>query len=313
MTAQLAEVIQMATQTAAIANAGRTGYKTMTVNGMELAYVERGSGDAVIFVHGGKLDLRIWEGQMAAFSENHRAVTYSRRYAWPNSEIPDGVDDQMWPHVDDLIELIGKLDAAPAHLVGHSWGGFICLLTALRNPELVRSITIEEAPVLPLLIGAEPKMRDVLKLFLSRPRSAAAVMKFFATTMGPAIKAFKKGDLEGGVRTFAIGVYGADVYESFPAWIKEAMLANGKPLSSELLGAGFPAFTEDDVRHINTPTLLVTGQKSPAMLHRLTDRLQQLLPNAQRVDIAGASHLMHYQQPAALNSAMLAFIAAHTG
>ena len=99
------------------------GYKTVIVNGAELAYDEQGSGDAVIFVHGGISDLRIWEKQMAAFSENHRAIRYSRKYAWPNSDIPDTIDDQMWPHVDDLAELIRKLDAAPAHLVGNSWGG----------------------------------------------------------------------------------------------------------------------------------------------------------------------------------------------
>ena len=298
----------MATQTAATASGGRTGYKTVTVNGMELAYLERGSGEAVIFVHGGISDLRIWEKQMAPFSKNHRAIAYSRRYAWPNSEVPNGVDDQMWPHVDDLAELITKLDAAPAHLVGNSWGGFICLLTAMRHPELVRSISVEEPPVLPLLIGTNPKTQQVLKLFLSRPRSAAAVMKFFGTAIGPAIKAFKKGDVDGGVRVFARGVLGADVYESLPSNVKAAMLANGKPLSSELLGAGFPALTDDDVRSIRTPTLLVTGKKSPAMLLRLTDRLQQLLPNAQRVDIADASHLMHYEQPDALNAAVLEFI-----
>jgi len=298
----------MATQTAATASGGGTGYKTVTVNGMELAYLERGSGEAVIFVHGGISDLRIWEKQMAPFSKNHRAIAYSRRYAWPNSEVPNGVDDQMWPHVDDLAELITKLDAAPAHLVGNSWGGFICLLTAMRHPELVRSISVEEPPVLPLLIGTNPKTQQVLKLFLSRPRSAAAVMKFFGTAIGPAIKAFKKGDVDGGVRVFARGVLGADVYESLPSNVKAAMLANGKPLSSELLGAGFPALTDDDVRSIRTPTLLVTGKKSPAMLLRLTDRLQELLPNAQRVDIADASHLMHYEQPEALNAAVLEFI-----
>jgi len=309
----------MATQAALIPSPGGIarparqpdGYKTVTVNEAELAYDERGSGDAVIFVHGGISDLRIWEKQMATFSENHRAIAYSRRYAWPNPDVPDGVDDQMWPHADDLAELIRKLDAAPAHLVGNSWGAFICLLTALRYPELVRSITVEEPPVIPLFVSNQPKPHELLKLFLTRPRTGAALMKFFGTAIGPAVKAFKKADLDGGVRVFARGVLGADVYESLPAEVKEAMLANGKALSSQLLGSGFPAFTEADVRRIKTRTLLITGKKSPALLPRLTDRLQELLPNAQRVDIADASHLMHYEQPAAVNRAVLDFIAAH--
>ncbi len=284
-------------------------YKTVTVNGAELAYDERGSGDAVIFVHGGISDLRIWEKQMAAFSENHRAIAYSRRYAWPNTDILDGVDDQMRPHVDDLAELITKLDAAPAHLVGNSWGGFICLLTAVRYPELVRSITVEEPPVMPLFVSNQPKPQELLKLFLTRPRTGAALMKFFGTAMGPAIKTFNKGDLDGGVRVFARGVLGADVHESLPAEVKEAMRANGKALSSELLGAGFPAFSDDDARRIQAPTLLITGEKSPALLRRLTDRLHELVPTAQRVDIADASHLMHYEKPASVNTAVLKFIA----
>ncbi len=283
-------------------------YKTVTINGAGLAYVERGSGDAVILVHGSISDMRIWEKQMAAFSASHRAIAYSRRYAWPNLGIPDGADDQMWPHVDDLAELIRKLDAAPAHLVGNSRGGFICLLTALRYPELVRSIAVEEPPVMPLLVSNQPKPSEIVKLLLTHPGSGAALLKFFATGMGPAIKAFKKGDLEGGVRVFARGVLGADVYESLPAEVTEAMQANGKLLSSELMGEGFPAFSESDARRITPPTLLITGEKSPPLLRRLTDRLQELLPNAQRVDIAGASHLMHYEKPSSVNAAVLQFI-----
>jgi pimeloyl-ACP methyl ester carboxylesterase len=319
MTAQQMEVTQMEIQADSIAGPGGgirrarqpDDYKTITINRMELAYVERGSGDAVIFVHGGISDLRIWEKQMASFSESHRAIAYSRRYAWPNSDVPDGVDDQIWPHADDLAELIRKLDAAPAHLVGNSWGAFVCLLTALRYPDLVRTITVEEPPVLPLYISNQPKPQELLKLFLTRPRTATALTRFFATAMGPAIKALKKGDLDGGVRVFARGVLGADVYEGLPADVKEAMRANGKALSSQLLGAGFPAFMENDVRRIETPTLLVTGEKSPALLHRMTDRLQELLPKAQRVDISGASHLMHYEQPVMVNAAVLDFIAGH--
>lgn len=286
-------------------------YETIALNGCEVAYVERGSGDPVIFVHGGISDLRIWEKQMAPFSENHRAIAYSRRYAWPNADVPDGVDDQMQPHVDDLAALIHKLGAAPAHLVGNSWGGFICLLTALQHPELVRSITVEEPPVIPLFVSTPPKPQEMVKLLIARPRDGIALIGFFGAALGPAIRAFRKGHLAGGVRAFARGVLGAGVYEDLPIEVKEAMLANGKALCSELLGAGFPQFSEADARSIKTPTLLLTGEKSPALLRHLTERLLELLPAARRVIIPAASHLMHYEQPAAVNRTVLDFIARH--
>jgi pimeloyl-ACP methyl ester carboxylesterase len=52
----------------------------------------------------------------------------------------------------------------------------------------------------------------------------------------------------------------------------------------------------------------MTGERSPAYLPRLTDRLQQLLPNAERVEIAGASHLMSEENPRAVNDAILGFL-----
>ncbi len=64
--------------------------KRMRVNGTELAYVEQGRGQPVVFVHGGFVDLTIWQQQVPAVAKQYRAIAYSRRYAWPNDEIPDG-------------------------------------------------------------------------------------------------------------------------------------------------------------------------------------------------------------------------------
>jgi pimeloyl-ACP methyl ester carboxylesterase len=45
---------------------------------------------------------------------------------------------------------------------------------------------------------------------------------------------------------------------------------------------------------------------------RLTDRRQQLLPSAERVEIADASHLMHEENAAAVNRAILDFLSRTT-
>lgn len=109
------------------------GVQSVVANGAALAYLERGQGRGVVFVHGGYSDLRTWLPQLDAFAERYRTVAYSRRYARPNEDIPEGWDDQMVPHVEDLISMLRSLDLAPAHLVGNSWGAFICLLTALAQ------------------------------------------------------------------------------------------------------------------------------------------------------------------------------------
>jgi len=118
--------------------------------GTTLAYREKGGdGTPVVFVHGGLSDLRTWDKQLEAISASHRTISYSRRYARPNEEIPAGADDQMLPHVDDLAAILQGLDTGPATLVGNSWGAFICLLTAIRHPGLMAKLVLEDPPSCP--------------------------------------------------------------------------------------------------------------------------------------------------------------------
>jgi pimeloyl-ACP methyl ester carboxylesterase len=285
------------------------GVRTAAVEGAALAYREQGHGEPVVLVHGSASDLRTWEQQLPAIGASYRAIAYSRRYARPNEDIEPGADDQMLPHVDDLVAFLRALAAAPAHLVGHSWGAFICLLTAIRHPQLVRSLVLAEPPVLTLLTSVPPRPAELLRVFVRRPRTALAILSFGATTHAPAQKAFRRGDDEAGLRTMSHGMLGKDSYERLPQERKQQARENLNTLRAQVLGAGFPPLSKDDVRRVAAPTLLMTGERSPAYPLRLTDRLQELLPNAERGEIAAASHVMHEENAAAVNEAILGFLA----
>jgi pimeloyl-ACP methyl ester carboxylesterase len=284
--------------------------KTAGIAGATLAYEEVGEGEPVVFVHGGESDLRTWEQQLPAIAVSYRAISYSRRYARPNEDIPDGVDDQMLVHVDDLAAFLSAAGAVPAHLVGNSWGAFICLLTAIRYPELVRTLVLEEPPVLPLVIGAgaRPDVRVLLPSLIRRPWTTLTVLGFGARTVAPVQKAFRCGQDERAMEIFITGVLGRAAYERLPERRKQQMRENNSALRAQMLGAGFPALSEADVRGVRQPTLLVTGEHSPAFLLRLTDLLEERLPEVERVEIPGASHVMHEENAAAVNAALLEFL-----
>jgi pimeloyl-ACP methyl ester carboxylesterase len=284
---------------------------TVLVDGATLAYREEGDGEPVVLVHGSASDLRTWGRQLPAMSESHRVIAYSRRYARPNADIPPGVDDQMTAHVDDLVGFLRAIDGAPAHLVGHSWGAFICLLTAIRHPRVTRSLVLQEPPVLSLFTSTPPRPREVLPLLVRRPRTALAILEFGARTIAPAQRAFRRGDDDAALETFAHGVLGKDTYERLPDERRQQARENLNTLRAQLLGAGFPPLSEDDVRGVRVPTLLMTGDRSPAFLLRLTERLEALLPNAERIEIADASHAMQEEKPSAVNAAILGFLARH--
>lgn len=285
------------------------GVRTATINGIALAYREQGVGEAVVFVHGSASDLRTWELQLPAIGTRYRAIAYSRRYARPNADIEPGADDQMLPHVDDLAALLRSTGATPAHLVGHSWGAFICLLAAIRHPEMVRSLVLLEPPVVSLFVSTPPAFREIVPLLARRPRTALAILGFGAGTIAPAQRAFRRGDDDRAFQAFAHGVLGKETYERLPEERRQQARENLGALRAQILGAGFPPLDEEDVRGIGVPTLLMTGQRSPAFLLRLTEHLQRLLPGAERVDIAGASHAMQEENPGAVNEAILGFLA----
>jgi len=280
----------------------------LDINGYSIEYNDTGSGEPVVLVHGSASDYRTWQSQRQAFAGDYRVIDYSRRYHWPNTPITDGADYSMEEHVDDLQCLLQHLDAAPAHIVGHSYGAFLALLLALRKPALVRSLVLCEAPVVTLFVSNRPKPLELLKLLLSKPGTAVAIIRFGMRGVEPATRAFRDGDMQTGIRTFAEAVFGPGGYERLPESHKTQVADNLSTVRKELLGSGFAPLDRNKLKILAVPSLLVSASDSIKLFQYLTDHLETLLRNVQRSDIPGASHLMHEDNPAAFNRAVMSFI-----
>lgn len=279
------------------------------LNDSSFKYVECGNGEPLVFVHGSASDYRTWQTQQDEFCKHFRTITYSRRYHWPNEPIDEEADYSMDEHVYDLEAIIQSLGVAPAHLVGHSYGALVCLLLAVKAPQLVRNLVLAEPPAITLFVSNSPKPLEVLKLLINRPRTATALIKFGATGIGPATAAVKRDDMEEAMRLFGTATLGSDAYRRLSESRRDQVRAN--LIKAEFLGSGFPPLDAEQLRNIQAPTLLVCGQASPRLLHRLADRLQELLPHVERIEIPEASHIMHEDNAAAYNAAVLSFLTRH--
>ena len=102
------------------------------VNGARLWIDDEGDGPAVLFVHGGLGDSRLWEPQAHALASRFRAIRYDLRF-WGRSESPG--TEFCW--LEDLIGVLDALDVERAALVGLSFGGGIALDAALAYPDRV--------------------------------------------------------------------------------------------------------------------------------------------------------------------------------
>jgi pimeloyl-ACP methyl ester carboxylesterase len=282
---------------------------SIVVNGVSLAYCERGRGEAVLLVHGGASDLRTWHNQLEPIGNRYRAIAYSRRYARPNADIDEGRDDTMDPHVEDLMSLLDALDVQKAHIVGHSWGALIGLLVAIRHPQVVRSLVLMEPPILSMFVSTPPRPTELLRLFCSNPRLAAAIVKFGAIAFAPAQKAFRRGDDMAAIRAFGTGVLGKDFFDNLSQARMQQVWENRNADKAQILGDGFPPLDKAEVGTVDIASLLLVGRHSPPFLRHMSTHLHKLMRHSELIEIANASHMMHEDNPRDVNATVLPFLA----
>jgi non-heme chloroperoxidase len=136
--------------------------KRISVNGYELAYVEQGQGEPVVFVHGGLQDYRMWSEQLPKFALHYHAIAYSRRNNYPNEVSSEGTPDGAADvHGEDLAALARALGFSKIRVVAHSSGAHAALFFAAKHPDMVVSLAVHEPPALGMLNGL-PNSADIL-------------------------------------------------------------------------------------------------------------------------------------------------------
>src|SRR5919107_1762801 len=160
--------------------------KNIEIGGRQLHYVDQGEANQqpIIFIHGGLDDYRCWQFQVDYFSRKYHAISYSRRFAYPNKWIGNvAQDNTIEDNAKDLVELIKKLDLAPAHLVGASYGAFVALYCVSKNPELAKTMILNEPPIMQFLARSSIKEdAELLQRFRTRvlsPTQNASTVRDF--------------------------------------------------------------------------------------------------------------------------------------
>jgi len=77
--------------------------KEVEVNGVRLQYIEQGSGEPIVFVHGAPHDLRAWEPVRQEIAKRYRFIVYTQRTEpWPD----EGKNFSSATHADDLAKCV---------------------------------------------------------------------------------------------------------------------------------------------------------------------------------------------------------------
>lgn len=273
------------------------GLHRVSVNGVELHYIEYGQGVPVVLVHGGLADYREWDAQIERFGSEFRVIAYSRRYNYPNHNPLSVADHSAITEAADLAALVGALRLSKPHVVGYSYGAFAALLFALEHPDALGRLVLAEPPV--------------HRLALDVPGGRELFDGFMKSLWWPVGAAFRAGDTELALRiTFDVFV-GPGGFDLIPEEVRQVCYENlreWKALTTSV--DAFPAVSRDRVRALTVPTLLLTGGNTLPIHHLVNDELEQILSWGRRVTIPDASHGMWAEQPVACGEAVREFLKA---
>ena len=245
------------------------------VNGVSLYYEEHGVGEPILCIHGTSSSAAVWGDALEQLAKHGRTIAYDRRGCF-RSERPEPYVTNVHQHADDAAALIEALGAAPAIVIGRSYGGETAIDLALRYPDRVRALALLEAAV------------------LSMSDEAAR----WAAGLEEQVFAAAEADMSTVAETFLCGVLGDEAWEGFPEPAKRMFTGNGPAIVAELRG-GFLEVGAAELGTIVQPTLLVAGKESPPAFAEVTNLMAEAMSSA-RVEWVDGGHLINPAHPAVL-------------
>jgi pimeloyl-ACP methyl ester carboxylesterase len=272
---------------------------TIPVPGGHIAYERAGAGPALVFLHGGALDRRMWEQQVPTFAADHAVLRLDAR-GHGRSSTPDG----PFRHCDDVAAAIEALGLGPAVLVGVSMGAAAAVDTALEHPQLVRAVVACSAGATRHAGLGQGDFRDPWLL----ERFAALDAAARAWDAAAWIEIYLGAGLAGPHRTLA------DLDPTVVARCREMIT---ETLAAHVVPAGGPgpaptpvADAPERVGEIGVPLLGVVGTLDSSDHLRMVRELVDGVPGATFAAIDGTAHLPNVERPAEFDALLRRFLAA---
>ncbi|WP_423371971.1 alpha/beta fold hydrolase [Burkholderia sp. LMG 32019] len=270
-----------------------TTVRQLSVNDVDLDYVDQGAGNTILFVHGYISDHRVWDAQQQTIPAGYRYIAPSQRYFGTRPWQDEGESFSFATHVDDLAAFVHRLDVAPVHVVGWSYGAALALALAVRHPDCVRS-----------LFAYEPGSVT----FVTDPDDIRILADDRADMVTPAVAAQERGDLRDALRQVFDHANGrTGLFDTLAPATRSAFLDNARTIPLLFRSPPPLPITDVELGQIRVPVAIARGELTRTFYRVVAQTAGRLIPDARLVVLCDGMHAAPVLTPERFNEAFLAF------
>lgn len=267
----------------------------LTLHGVNVFYRDEGKGIPIVLGHSSTGSSGQWRELISRLSKRYRLLApdhlgYGRTGSHPGKP-------PLFELEVSIIEALVDLAGAPAHLIGHSYGGSLVSRAALRMPDRVRSLSLIEPTLFHLL----------------RPAGRFDEYAEIKAVADRVVRYVDSGDPQEAARGFIDYWVSKGAYAAMDERLRNAV-ANGMPkLRAEWL-ATFDAWgaTSEALATIEAPIQLIGATETTKPASAVIDVLREIWPTARHTDVEGAGHLSPITHSAIVNSILEEFVDQNT-
>ena len=240
---------------------------------------QAGAGPAVVLIHAGVADSRMWDPQWAVW-QTRLALTRLDLRGFGRSAPPAG----PFSHAGDVLNVLDESGIDRAVLVGASFGGLVALDLAAARPERVAALVLADPPL------PGHAWSDEMRGFFADEEAALEAGDLEAATdvnvefWLPAAS----GPVRAAIREQQLNAFRLQVEEPDDSLLTEDLRAA--------------------LATLEVPTLVVTGEHDKADFQAIADLLAETLPAARRSVVPGAGHLPSLERPDEFDAVVLPFL-----
>jgi pimeloyl-ACP methyl ester carboxylesterase len=249
------------------------------VNGVELEYEVRGTGEPVLLIDMLIADCFLPLLTEPALADRYQLIRYHKRGWVGSTHTPPPMS--IAEHAADAAALLEHLGVRRAHIAGHSTGASIGAQLTLDHPEKVHTLTLLEPTLVSLPLGGE-----------------------FLKAAAPVFDAYARGDHAGAFAMFVSAASGLD-WEDCRALLEQripGVVAQSIEDADTFFGVELPAvvgwrFGPEQAAALRRPVLSVIGAKTQPLWLEIAEFLRTSLPQVDECTIDGVGHLLQIERP----------------